>query len=116
MQYGQCSVICIFAATKRLMMKIGKLEYLTLLNKIENLLGPLKMCLCDLVLNCYSIVVSLCCSFTFPFLPVLQCCSVMELQCFSALVLLCCKAIVLQRYCAAVLSAMVLQCYDIVLL
>ena len=65
-------------------------------NKIKNLLGPLKMCLCDLVLNRYSIVVSLCCSFTFPFLPVLQCCSVMELQCFSATVLLCCKAIVLQ--------------------
>ena len=26
-------------------------------NKIQNLLGPLKMCCCDVVLNCYSIVV-----------------------------------------------------------
>ena len=27
------------------------------MNKIKNLLGPLKMCRCDLVLYCYSIVV-----------------------------------------------------------
>ena len=27
----------------------------TSINKIENLLGPLKMCHCDVVLNCYSI-------------------------------------------------------------
>ena len=29
-------------------------------NKIKNLLGPLKMCRCDLVLYCYSIAVPQC--------------------------------------------------------
>ena len=36
-------------------------------NKIENLLGPLKMCRCDVVLNCYSIVVPLVLQFYLPF-------------------------------------------------
>ena len=74
-------------------------------NKIKNLLGPLKMCLCDLVLN--HIVLWCLCAAVLPSLS-FQCCSAVVLWNCSALVLLC--------YCAAVLSAMVLQCYDIVLL
>ena len=56
-------------------------------NKIENLLGPLKMCRRDVVSNCYSIVVPKCCSFTFPFLPLLQCCGTMVMQCYGTAVL-----------------------------
>ena len=59
----------------------------------KNLLGPLRMCCCDVVLNGYSIAVLQCCSFSFPFCSpsvlqsismnpaVLWFCSVMSLLC-----------------------------------
>ena len=58
------------------------------INKIKNLLGPLKMC---------------CCSIAVPAV----------LQYYCASVLLCCSATLLQCYCATMLwcsSAMMLQC------
>ena len=56
------------------------------INKIENLLGPLRMCCCDLALNCYSIAiiaVPWCCSFIFP-----------SFFCYGAAVLCCYSAMI----------------------
>ena len=61
-------------------------------NKIENLLGPLKMCRCDVVLYCYSIAVLQC----FLLSSNIVILYIFDLQCNSATVLLGCLAMVLQ--------------------
>ena len=98
-------------------------------NKIKNLLGPLKMCCCAVMWYCLVIVLQ-CLSFavlsSLPFLlssimvlhwnlaAVELCSSARDMQSYGAAVLWCCSAMVLQSYGAAVLhicSFMVLQCY-----
>ena len=72
-------------------------------NKIENLLGPLKMCCCDVVPNCYCNALVLQISHPAVLLwlsaEVLLCCSATVLQCYCALVLLCFGATVLYCLC-----------------
>ena len=90
------------------------------LNKIKNLLGPLRMCCCDVVLYFYSIAVPsfvILSSLTFPLssiivlhwniAAVVLCSSAKDMQSYGATLLLCCSAAVLWCF-----SAFDLQCYS----